>query len=153
VTIRDLRRQAIRVSATIAGAGTLGLLVLLAIVGPLKDGALSSYRQGLEIAPILYAGGLLLILAFPGFILHAIRPGFSLLASGAAATVSAGTCALMLGLGNPSLADFAWAFVAGQATSLLAITLGVAVEIGRGTEAPHVLTDNLQPPLPTDPLD
>lgn len=91
--------------------------------------------------PILYAGGLLLILAFPGFVLHAVRPSLSLIASGLAASVTVGGGALLLALGDAALSDFAWIFVAGQTAALLAITIGVEHEVRRDTPSPHVLAD------------
>jgi O-antigen/teichoic acid export membrane protein len=137
--LREVRRQALRVALAIATAGLVGLIALLAIVGPLERGFLAEYGDGLETMPILYAGGLLLILSFPGFILHAVRPSFSLIASSLAATVSIGAAALLIWLADPALTDFAWAFVAGQAAALVAITVALEIEVRRDTPSPHVL--------------
>jgi O-antigen/teichoic acid export membrane protein len=141
MTLRELRRQAVRVTLSLTAAGLVGLAVLVALIGPLEDGFLSSYADGLEVAPILYLGGLLLVLSFPGFVLHAIRPSFSALASVMAAAVSVGGAALLVVLADPGLKDFAWAFVAGQAAAFCVLMIGLQVEISRDTPAPHVLAE------------
>ena len=141
MTLEELRRQALKASLTIGGAGLLGLAVLIAVIGPLERGFLAQYSDGLEVMPILYLGGLLLVLAFPGFALHAVRPSFSVVASALAASVSAAGSALVIWLGDPTLTQFAWVFVAAQATALLVITIALEIEIRRGSPAPHVLSD------------
>jgi O-antigen/teichoic acid export membrane protein len=139
--LREVRRQAFRVVLAIGLAGLVGLGVLIAIIGPLENGFLAEYEAGLETMPILYAGGLLLVFAFPGFVLHAVRPGFSVVASVLAASVSVAGGFILLRFGNPTLAGFAWVFVAGQTAALTAIMIGLEIEVRRDTPSPHILAD------------
>ncbi len=139
--LRALRREALKVSLAIAGAGLVGLGILIALIGPLKRGFLSEYADGLEAMPILYVGGLLLVLAFPGFALHAVRPSFSLVSSGLAASASIAGGFFLIWRGDPTLTDFAWVFVAGQAAALIAITICLEIEVRRDAPSPHVLAD------------
>jgi O-antigen/teichoic acid export membrane protein len=147
MSLREVRRQAVRVALSLAAAGAAGLALLIALIGPLEDGFLSSYADGLRVAPILYVGGLLLVMSFPGFVLHAIRPSFSALASALAASVSVGGAALLVLLADPSLNEFAWVFVAGQAAALSALMIGLQIEVAHDTQAPHVLSET-ESPLP-----
>ena len=139
MTLRALRSEALKVAFAIAGAGLVGLAILLVVVGPLKRGFLSEYADGLEAMPILYLGGLALVLAFPGFVLHAVRPSFSLGVATLAASVSVAGGLLLVSTGDPTLNDFAWVFVAAQTAALIAITIGVEIEVRRDRPSPHVL--------------
>jgi O-antigen/teichoic acid export membrane protein len=133
----DIRRQAVRIAGALAAAGLAGLALLLLVKGPLTRGFLSEYEVGLDAMPVLWLGGVLMLLSFPGFILHAIRPSYSLIAAGLAACVAVGG-GIALTLGDPSVQDFAWLFVASQATSLLTITTAVGIEARRDRVSPDL---------------
>jgi O-antigen/teichoic acid export membrane protein len=136
-SLREIRRRALRIAGGLGVAGVAGLGLLLLVQQPLADGFLSKYAPALEVMPALWVGGVLALLAFPGFILHAIRPGFSVIASGVAAVVAIGGGAV-LAAGSPSLTDYAWLFVASQATALITITSAVAIETRRNRVSPDV---------------
>lgn len=122
LSLPDLRRKALRVNAWVAAGGGLGLAVLIPLVNLLKSRGFSEYEAGLEIMPILYAGGLLNMLSFPGFILHALKPSYSTLGAATAATVAV-VGGFILTAGEGTLAQFAWLFVCSQAV-LAAIAIG-----------------------------
>jgi O-antigen/teichoic acid export membrane protein len=116
--------KSMRVIAMAAAAGLAGLPVLLVATAALKNGTYAEYRAGLSVMPILYVGGLLYLLTFPGFILAALRPTRALAAAAAGAIVAVTGGALVAALG-PSLAGFAWVFVASQATVLIVVLIGI----------------------------
>jgi O-antigen/teichoic acid export membrane protein len=133
-----IRRKALRVMALAGAGGLLGLPILLLAVDALRSGAYSEFRAGLDVMPILYLGGLLNLLAFPGFLLAALRPSLATAAAAAGALVGLGAGAV-LSTRDPSLSDFAWAFVASQAAVLLVVALGVEALVRRsgGGRAAH----------------
>jgi hypothetical protein len=132
-SLKEVRNEAIKLAVGFTALGGLGLLALLAVKGPVERGWLSEYAQGLDAMPILWLGGMLMLLAFPAFVLGAIRPTWLLIASAIAAVVAIGGGAV-LAAGDPSLTDFAWLFVASRATAL--VTLGVALGLEtRGNRA------------------
>ncbi len=129
-SLARVRRRALRIDAAVLLGGVTGLAALLLARGPLQDGLFRDYAPGLDIMPVLYIGGLLTVLGFPGFILHAIRPVMTMLAStlGAVIVVFGG---FVLTRGDPTLRDFAWLFVAGQAATTAATFLAIELEIRR----------------------
>jgi RimJ/RimL family protein N-acetyltransferase/O-antigen/teichoic acid export membrane protein len=128
--LAQVRRRALRIDAGLLLAGAVGLAALLLVRGPLEDGPLRDYTPGLDIMPLLYVGGLVSVLRFPGFILNAIRPLATTLASalGAAIVVVGG---FALTRGDPTLRDFAWLFVAGQSATTVATFAAIELEIRR----------------------
>jgi O-antigen/teichoic acid export membrane protein len=135
--LAEIRRQALRIAGALAAAGLAGLAALLAIKGPAQNGFLSEYATGLDAMPVLWLGGILMLLAFPGFILHAIKPSYSLTASGLAAAVAIGGGSV-LASGSPSVQDFAWLFVAAQGTALVTIHVAVGIETRRDRVSPDL---------------
>jgi O-antigen/teichoic acid export membrane protein len=130
-----IRRKALRVMGLAGAGGLIGFPILLLAVGALRSGAYSEYRTGLDVMPILYLGGLLNLLAFPGFLLAALRPSLATAAATAGAVVSLGAGAVLTTL-DPSLSDFAWAFVASQAAVLLVVAVGVEALVRRSNAGP-----------------
>jgi O-antigen/teichoic acid export membrane protein len=123
-SLRRVRAKALRVSGLVAGLGIGGLLALLAVRGRLADGIFSDYGPGLDAMPILYLGGLVSLLAFPGFLLHALRPELSLLAAGLGA-MAAVTGGVVLATRGAGLNDFAWLFVTSQVVVTAVILVAV----------------------------
>lgn len=124
VPLVAVRQKALRVVGLGAAGGVLLLPVLLLATRELGTGAYADYRAGLDVMPILYLGGLLNILAFPGFILAALRPVLASAAAAAGAAVAVAGGAVLTRM-DPELAHFAWLFVASQATVLVVVLLGV----------------------------
>jgi O-antigen/teichoic acid export membrane protein len=124
-SLRRVRTKALRLSGLVGGLGVGGLLGLLVLRGWLADGIFADYEAGLEAMPILYLGGLVSVLAFPGFLLHALRPELSLLAAGLGALAAVVGGAVLAARGA-DLNSFAWLFVTSQVV-VTAVML-VAVE-------------------------
>lgn len=130
-SLRRVRLHALRVAATVALIGVVGLLVLVAAAAWAKDGVLSEFAPGLDAMLILYVGGLVSVLALPGFLLHALRPAFSTAAAILGAVVAL-TGGAVLSARHPHINDFAWLFVASQATTTVAMLGGVEWVLRRG---------------------
>jgi hypothetical protein len=130
--LRQLRWRALSISGFVVVAGGVGLIVLVALRGWLAQGPFSEYAPAVDVLPILYLGGMLSMLAFPGFILHALRPTLSTLAAvlGALTAVVGGA---VLAAGQPTLTQFAWLFVASQAVSTVVMLGGVEWLVRRAT--------------------
>jgi len=135
--LRDVRREAIRLAVAFTALGGVGLLALLLVKGPLERGWLAEYALGLDAMPILWLGGMLMLLAFPSFILGAIRPTWLLAASAIAALVAIGGGAV-LAAGDASLNDFAWLFVASRATALVTLSVALGLETRGDRVSPDV---------------
>jgi O-antigen/teichoic acid export membrane protein len=118
--LRAVRRSALRVLARALIGGAVMLPLLFLALAAARRGAFADYRAGLDVMPILFLGGLLNLLAFPGFILAALKPSLATAAAAAGATAAVGGGALLTRL-EPDLADFAWLFVASQATVLVVV--------------------------------
>jgi hypothetical protein len=98
--------------------------------GRLASGWFSAYASGLDVMPILYLGGLVSMLAFPGFLLGVTRPVLSSVAAAASAivTVAAGAVLAAEGAG---LGAFAWLFTAGQAVRTVIVIVCVEYVVRR----------------------
>jgi hypothetical protein len=119
-----VRAKALRVVGVATVAGLVGLPILLVAIAALRSGAYSEYRAGLDVMPILYLGGLFNLLAFPSFMLAALRPSLATVAAAAGAAIAIGGGAVLTGR-DAELSDFAWLFVASQASVLLVVLAGV----------------------------
>jgi len=126
-----VRRHALRITGLIALPGALGLLVLAGATNWAKDSVLAEFGPGLDAMLILYVGGLVSVVALPGFLLHALRPAFSTGAAilGALVALAGGAA---LSAGEPEINDFAWLFVASQAVTTAAMLGGVEWVVRRG---------------------
>ena len=130
-SLRDVRRHALRITGMIALLGALGLVVLAGAAGWAKESVLSEFGPGLDAMLILYLGGLVSVVALPGFLLHALRPAFSTASAVLGALVALGGGAA-LAAGHPNINDFAWLFVASQAVTTAAMLGGVEWVVRRG---------------------
>ena len=130
-SLRAVRRHALRITGLIALPGALGLVVLAAAADWAKDGVLAEFGAGLDAMLILYGGGLMSVIALPGFLLHALRPALSTVAA-LLGTLVALTGGLVLSAGQPSINDFAWLFVASQAITTVAMLGSVEWVVRRG---------------------
>lgn len=135
-SLRRVRLHALRVVATVALIGVAGLLMLVAAAAWAKDGVLSDFAPGLDAMLILYVGGLVSVVALPGFLLHALKPAFSTAAAvlGAVVALAGG---VVLSARHPDINDFAWLFVASQATTAVAMLGGVEWVVRRGRIVRH----------------
>jgi O-antigen/teichoic acid export membrane protein len=122
--LRRVRMRALRLVARLAALGGAGLLVLAVLTAWAREAVLSDFAPGLTAMLILYVGGLVSVLALPGFLLHALRPAFSTAAAVLGAVVALVGGAVLAG-GNPGINDFAWLFVASQLATTLAMLGGV----------------------------
>jgi O-antigen/teichoic acid export membrane protein len=138
VPLTAIRAKSLRVMAIAAVGGILGLPILLVAVAALRSGAYSEYRAGIDVMPILYVGGLLSLLAFPSFLLAALRPSLATAAAAVGAAVGIGGGVVVSSV-DPSLSGFAWVFVASQAAVLLVVLLSVQLLVrqSRGGQAGH----------------
>lgn len=131
-SLRAVRRHALQTTGLIALPGALGLLALAGAAGWAKDSVLSEFGPGLDAMLILYIGGLVSVLALPGFLLHALRPAFSTAAAALGALVALAG-GVLLSVGQPDMFDFAWLFVASQAATTAAMLGGVEWVVRRGS--------------------
>jgi hypothetical protein len=133
--LRAVRAKAYRIVGLGVLGGLLGLPLLLVAIAVLRSAGFADYDAGLDLMPILYLGGLLNLLAFPSFVLAALRPSLATAAAAGGAAVAVGGGAF-LSARDAELADFAWLFVAGQATVLVIVLVGVEAVVraaGAGT--------------------
>jgi hypothetical protein len=86
--LRAVRGKALRVVSRGLVGGALMLPLLLLALAAARRGAYADYRAGLDLMPILYLGGLLNLLAFPGFVLAALRPSLATAAAAAGAAAA-----------------------------------------------------------------
>jgi hypothetical protein len=124
LALRRVRWRALRLVAGLAALRGAGLAVLALLAAWARDGVLSDFGPGLSAMLILYVGGLVSVLALPGFLLHALRPAFSTAAAVLGALVALAGGVVLAG-GNPDINDFAWLFVARQAATTIAMLGGV----------------------------
>ncbi|HEX6389569.1 MAG TPA: oligosaccharide flippase family protein [Solirubrobacteraceae bacterium] len=112
----EVWRTSLRITAVILAGGAAGFAALHASIWLLGDVLFAEYARALDVMPILYVGGLLGALAFPGILLQALRPSRTLAASalGALVCVAGG---IALTAGDAGLEAFAWLFVASQAVT------------------------------------
>jgi hypothetical protein len=122
--LRRVRMRALQLVGGLAALGAAGFVVLAGVAAWARDGVLSGFGPGLTAMLILYVGGLISVVALPGFLLHALRPAFSTAAAALGAVVALAGGA-MLASGDPHLNDFAWLFVASQAATTIAMLGGV----------------------------
>ena len=130
MSLAELRGRVLRIEATVAAVGVVGLVVTVLLARALGHGAFAEYGPGLRIVPMLYAGGLLYVLAFPGYLVQALTPALSTVAvSVGAGVVTVG--GVILTATAPTLGGYAWLFVGGQVASA-AVLLFVFVRITTG---------------------
>ena len=132
--VREIARRSWRITLVGAGLGLVGLGILFPLSQSLASSAFDNYGPGLDAMVILYIGGLVSLLAFPGFVAHALRPSYALAAAGLASTVAI-VGGLVLVQSEPTLNAFAWLFVASQAVATLGAWIGVAVVARRRVDA------------------
>lgn len=121
--IRAVRTKAVLICVAICVAGLPGLAVLHFARPWLAQHLFPGYATGLEAMAILYIGGLLSVMSFPGFILGALRPSALLWTSGIGAATAAAGGAIMAASGA-GLMSFAWVFVISQlVTAMLKLAL------------------------------
>lgn len=122
--LRRVRMRALRLVAGLAALGGAGLLVLAFLAAWARNGVLADFGPGLTAMLILYVGGLVSVVALPGFLLHALRPAFSTAAAVVGAIVALAGGAVLAG-GDPGLNDYAWLFVASQSATTITMLCGV----------------------------
>jgi O-antigen/teichoic acid export membrane protein len=136
--LRQIQSRALRTVGLGALVGVAGLLVLIPLTAWLESGILSEFGPGLDAMPILYLGGLISMLALPGFLLHALRPELSTLAAALGALVGL-VGGVVLSAAQPGIEDFAWLFVATQLITTMTMLLGVEWLVRRPSVSAHHL--------------
>ena len=97
----------------IVAAAVLPVIILL--TRWLKTAGFAEYSKGLDVVPMLYAGGALTVVSLYGYLLLAMRR-YGLVLAATSCGVTAGLAGgVFISLGSPSLADYAWLFLASQA--------------------------------------
>lgn len=125
LSLSGVRRRVGRASATALGAGALGLPVVIVLVDWLKDGAFSDYARGLDVVPILYAGGALSTVSIYAYVLLAARKFGLVLAATLAGLIVGLGGGIVIALGDPSIEEYAWTFFASQAVAAGVTIVGV----------------------------
>jgi len=125
--LSGVRRRVGLASAGAFALGVIGLPVVVIVAGWLKNGPFSSYAAGLDVLPILYAGGALSTVSIYGYVLLAAHRFGFVLASTASGLAVGLSGAILLALGDPSVEGYAWIFLASQAVT--AVTTITAVEL------------------------
>lgn len=120
-----IRRRVGRASLIALGLGMLGLPVIIVIAEWLKDGPYSAYGLGLEVVPILYAGGALSTISIYGYVLLAARRFGLVLASAASGLIVGLGGGVLLALGQPSVEGYAWIFLGSQTVTAIATVAAV----------------------------
>lgn len=128
--LSGLRARVGRASATALALGTLGLPLVIGAAAQLKTGAFSDYALGLDVVPILYAGGALTTVSIYGYVLLAARRFGLVLASTGSGLIVILTGGMLLALGNPSVHDYAWLFFASQAVTAI-VTIAAVESVHR----------------------
>lgn len=116
-SLLSIRRHLARTAAALMVGGLLALPLLVVVVRGLQRTGFEAYGPALEIMPILYAGGAVSAASIYGYVLLALRRFPLLLAStglGVAVALGGG---FALAAGQPTIADFAWLFLASQLSS------------------------------------
>lgn len=120
LALSSVRRRLGRASAIVVAVAAAGLPVIVVLSDWLKDAGFAEYEAGLDILPTLYVGGALTAVSLYGYVLLAMRRyGLVLAATSCGAAVGLGG-GVLIALGTPSIADYAWLFVASQAAIAVA---------------------------------
>jgi hypothetical protein len=101
----------------IAAAGAACLLLLLLITAIARRTGFSEYRPGLAIMPILFAGGVVSVMAAYEIILLVSRRFYLTMITTSAGAVVAVVGGFVISASSPSLHDYAWLFAVSQAVS------------------------------------
>jgi len=112
-----VRGHLARVTAALIAGGLAGLPVLIFVTRTLERNGFEAYVPALDIMPILYAGGALSAATIYGYVLLALRQ-FPLVmtAAGLRVAIALGG-GLVVALGTPTIAEFAWVFLVSQLAS------------------------------------
>ena len=97
-----------------------GLPLIITLTHRLKEAGFAEYAAGLDIVPVLYAGGALTAVSLYGYLLLAMRRYGLVLATTSFGVASGLTGGGVIALGTPSLADYAWLFLGSQAAIAVA---------------------------------
>ncbi|HEV2060387.1 MAG TPA: hypothetical protein VGR11_13610, partial [Solirubrobacteraceae bacterium] len=112
-----IRRHLTRVTAALLSAALLGLPVVIVGTRALQHAGFAAYAPALDIMPILYAGGALSAVSIYGYVLLALRRFPLVMMATGVGVVVALAGGFILVLGDPTIADFAWLFLASQLTT------------------------------------
>jgi O-antigen/teichoic acid export membrane protein len=123
LALSEVRRRVGRACAIVLGLAVAGLPVIVLLTDRLKELGFAQYAAGLDVLPMLYVGGALSAVSLYSYLLLAMRRyGLVLVAtsSGVAAGLVGG---ILIALGSPTLADYAWLFLGSQATIAVATVI------------------------------
>lgn len=125
LALSAVRRRVGRASLIALSLGVLGLPLIIIIAGWLKDGPFSAYALGLDVVPILYAGGALSTISIYGYVLLAARRFGLVLASTASGLIVGLGGGMLLAFGHPSVEGYAWLFLGSQIVTAIATVAAV----------------------------
>lgn len=124
-----LRRQIRRYMGAVVVVGVAGVALLAGLIELLGDRVFGDFEAGLDIMPIMFAGGAASMLALPLLVLQALRPRWALLVSGSVlALLTVGST--VVSLGEPSLTRFAVVFAGSQLAGALLAVAALEAELG-----------------------
>lgn len=126
-----LRRKLRRYMGAVVVVGVVGVALLTGLIEIVGDRVFSDFKAGLDIMPIMFAGGAASMLTLPLLVLQALRPRWALLVSGSVLMLLT-VGSTIVALGEPSLTRFAVVFAGSQLVgALLAVAAVEAVLDGR----------------------
>jgi O-antigen/teichoic acid export membrane protein len=133
--LRQVQLISLRVTLQICALGFVGLAILLLARGWLRHHAFSGFDAALHVMPILYLGGLISILGFPGFLVS-LRPKLAMLPA-ILGTVVAVVGGALLASRGAHLEAFAWLFTITQAITVVAKLGSLEWIVRRPRESDH----------------
>ena len=135
LALRDLRLRMLRITAAIAALSVIGFGVLVGLTELASHGVFEEYSAGLDTMRILYLGGVLAVLNIYGVALWAARRFMLVMWVTAVGVLVALAGGLVLVAGDPTIEDFAWLFVAAQATSTIGMAIATEIVFRRAGHA------------------
>lgn len=131
LSLAGIRQRLLRITGMLAAGAVLGFAALLGLIELARNGIFQEYGAGLDLMPILYIGATFAVLNIYGVVLWAARRFILVMLTSLAGVVVALAGGILLTAGAPTLRDFAWLFVAAQATSTAAVALVTEVVLRR----------------------
>lgn len=120
LALSSVRRRLARASAMVVAVAAAGFPVIVVLSDRLEDAGFAEYEAGLEILPMLYVGGALTAVSLYGYVLLAMRRYGLVLAATSCGVAGGLVGGVLIALGTPSIADYAWLFLATQAVIAVA---------------------------------
>jgi len=123
-SLMQLRAEVRRIAVRVVVVGGLGLALLLPATEIAGRGLLAQYAVGLEAMPVLYLGGVMMVLAGVfGWLLVAARRLALVAGINAMLALGAVGVGVLVALGSPAVIDFAWVFAGSQCAAAVLVAL------------------------------